>query len=127
FLDMPLRRPNFEAERRHSIPLSWEEELEEGLFTFRDTKTSGQHASHHIPMHVRQAEIAAIEAIRQLRVVQSEQVQDRRLKVVDADAIVNRLVAEIVRASMMNAALDSPAGHPDGVSVWVVIAALRVL
>ena len=37
---------------------------------------SRQQLLHHVPVHVGQAEVAALEAVRQLRVVEAEQVQD---------------------------------------------------
>ena len=45
---------------------------------------SRQQLRHHIPMHVGQAEIAALEAVGELGVVEAEQVQDRGVQVVDS-------------------------------------------
>jgi DNA invertase Pin-like site-specific DNA recombinase len=42
---------------------------------------SGQHLLHHSPVHVGQPEVAALEPVRQLRVLYAHQVQDRRLQV----------------------------------------------
>ena len=39
-------------------------------------------------MHVGQAEVAALESVRQPLVVDAEQVQDRRLEVVDVDGVL---------------------------------------
>ena len=47
-------------------------------------------------MHVRQAEVAPGVAVRQLLVVEAQQVQDRRLQVVDVDLLLDRLEAELV-------------------------------
>jgi hypothetical protein len=44
---------------------------------------SGQHLLHDVAVHVGQAEVAALEAVRQARVVEAEQAQDRRVQVVD--------------------------------------------
>ena len=46
--------------------------------------------------HVGQAEVAAVVAVGQLLVVEAEQVQDRGVQVVDADAVVDGLVADLV-------------------------------
>ena len=47
-------------------------------------------------MHVGQPEIAALEAVGQLRVVQAELVQDRRLQIVDVDLVLDDVVADLV-------------------------------
>ena len=49
-----------------------------------------------MPRHVGQPEVAAVEAIGELGVVEAEQVQDGRVQVVDADAVFDGLVAEVV-------------------------------
>ena len=48
------------------------------------------------PADVGQPEVAALEAEGQLGVVEAEQVQDRRLQVVDVDAVLDRREAELV-------------------------------
>ena len=47
-------------------------------------------------MDVGEAEVAALEAVGQLRVVEAEQVQDRRLQVVDVDLVLDGGEAELV-------------------------------
>ncbi len=47
-------------------------------------------------MDVGQAEVAALEPVGQLRVVDAEQVQDRGLEVVDVDRVLGDVVAEVV-------------------------------
>ena len=51
---------------------------------------------HDLAVHVGQAEVAALEAVGQLRVVDAEQVQDRGVQVVDVDGVVDDVVAEVV-------------------------------
>ena len=48
---------------------------------------SGQHVADHFAAHVGEAEIAPLEPVRQPRVVQSQQVQDRGLQVVRMDRL----------------------------------------
>jgi hypothetical protein len=48
-------------------------------------------------MHVGQPEITALETICQLRVVETELMQDRRVQVVDMDPILRDVETEIVR------------------------------
>ena len=55
--------------------------------------------------------------------VDAEQVQDRGVQVVDADAVDGGLVADLVGGAVMDAALDAAAGQPGGEGVRVVVAA----
>ena len=47
-----------------------------------------QQLRHEFAMHVGQAEVAALETIGQLRVVEAEQVQDGGVEVADVDSVV---------------------------------------
>src|SRR5262245_36351519 len=49
---------------------------------------SREQSLHHIPAHVGQPEIAALETVGQSRVVEAHQVQDRGLEVVDAHPVL---------------------------------------
>ena len=51
---------------------------------------SGEDRLDHFPGHVGQAEVAAVVAVGQLLVVEAQQVQDRGVQVVDADAVDRR-------------------------------------
>ena len=53
---------------------------------------------------VRQAVVPSIKAIRQSFMVESQQVQDRRVQVVDTDPLLNGLVTELVAGSILHAA-----------------------
>ncbi len=55
-------------------------------------------------MHVGQPEVAALEAERQFRVIQAEQMQDGRLQVVDVDAILDGGEAQLVGGAEVDAA-----------------------
>ena len=59
-------------------------------------RTLRQQLRHDLAVHVGQAEVAALEAVGQLRVVEAEQVQDRRVQVVDVDLVLDRVEAELV-------------------------------
>ena len=63
-------------------------------------------------VHVGQAVVAALELVRQLLVVDAEQVQDRRLEVVDVDGVLGDVVAEVVGRAVGDARLDAAAGQP---------------
>jgi len=60
-------------------------------------------------MHVGQAEVAALEFVSQSFVVNAEQVQQRRLKVVDVDGIFGGVVGEVVRLAERKTALHAAA------------------
>ena len=53
---------------------------------------------HHVPLHVRQPEVAAGVAVGQLLVVQPEQVQHRGVQVVDVDLVLDGVVARSRRS-----------------------------
>ncbi len=60
-------------------------------------------------MHIGEAEVAALEAIRQFRVIEAEQVQQRRVQVVDVDLVLRGVEAEFVGFAKREAGFD-PAG-----------------
>ena len=47
-------------------------------------------------MHIRQPEIAALEPVGQLRVIEAEQVQQRGVQIVDVDRVARDVEAEVV-------------------------------
>ena len=65
-----------------------------------------------LPVHVGQAEVAALEAVGQPLVVDAEQVQHRGVQVVDVDDVLDGVVAELVGRAVGDAALDAAAGQP---------------
>src|SRR4029077_21280027 len=56
--------------------------------------------------------VAAVEPIRQLVVVDAQQLSDRRVEIVIRYRLLFRLVAELVAGADPLAALDAGAGHP---------------
>src|SRR5688572_21355049 len=77
-------------------------------------------------MHIREAEVAALEAEGEFGVFDPEEVEDGGVKVVDVDAVFDRVEAEFVRLADDGAAFDATAGQPHGESVNVVVAASGV-
>ncbi len=55
-----------------------------------------QDIPHNLAVHIRQAEVAAGVVEGQLLVVEAQQVQDRRLEVVDVDGVLGDVEAEVV-------------------------------
>ena len=62
----------------------------------RAVYASRQQLRHHLAMHVGQPEIAALETVGQLGVIEAEQVQQRGVQVVDVNAILDDVEAELV-------------------------------
>src|SRR2546421_508031 len=89
----------------------------------RTTALSGDDVLDDLAGDIGQAEVTALKAIRQFLVVEAEQVQDRRLQVVDVDRLVDGVETQLVRSSVGKASLCAAAGEEDGEGVRVMIAA----
>ena len=74
---------------------------------------------------IRQPEVAALIMIGQLAVIESQQVKDRRLKVVDMDGSIDGIETDLVGRAHGLTGADAAAGHPDCEGVDMVIAADR--
>src|SRR5437660_8500381 len=73
---------------------------------------------------VGEAEIAAGVAVGELFVVDAQDVKQGGVKVVDGDAILDRLEAKLVGCAVADAAFEAAAGHEHGEAVRVVVAAV---
>ena len=62
---------------------------------------SSQHSTHDVPIHIGETVIAALEAERELGVVETELVQQRRVQIVDVDRVARDVVAEIIRLTVV--------------------------
>src|SRR6266542_4234018 len=85
------------------------------------TPTLRQDRLDDVPAHVGQAEVAALEAVDQLRVVDAEQIEHRGVQVVDVDRVLDRGVAELVGGAVGQPAFDPAAGQPEGKTLDVVV------
>ena len=83
---------------------------------------SGQDRLHHVAMDIRQAEIAALEAVGQPFVVETQQVQDRRLEVVDVDLVLDPGEAHLVGLAEREPTLHPATGQHDAEAVGIVVA-----
>ena len=91
-------------------------------------RPSGENLFDHTPVeNSSQALIEPAVEKGQPRVVQSHEMQNRRVQVVAVDFILDGFVAELVGRAVMHAALHAAAGHPDGEAVRVVVSALGSL
>ncbi len=73
-----------------------------------------QDSVNYVAVDIRQAEITSRVAIRQLRVVESQVVQDCRVEIVNVDGVFRDVVANFVRCSVNDARPDAAAGQPAG-------------
>lgn len=73
-------------------------------------------------MHVGQSEIAAGVTIGETGMVETKEVQNRSVEIVNVDAVLNGAVAKIVGGAMNVATFDAAAGQPNGKTPVVVIA-----
>src|SRR5262249_35484623 len=89
--------------------------------------TLSQDAGNDVAFDIGQAEVAALEAVGELRVVEAQAVQQRGVEVVYVYAIADDVVAVVVRFAVGMPAANAAAGHPDAVAAAVMIAAVIVL
>src|SRR5882762_1754668 len=73
-------------------------------------------------MDVGQSEIAALEAIAELRMIEAEQVEDGSMQIVDVDLILRGVEAKIIGLAQRESCFDATAGQPIGEAIGVMIA-----
>ena len=72
----------------------------------------------------RQFRVEALELVGQAFVVDAEQMQDRRVQIVNGRDVLRRLIAELVRCAIAEGAFHARARHPDREAFRVVVAAV---
>src|SRR5262245_59935308 len=87
---------------------------------------SGQDALRDVPSHVGQTEIPALVLVSQLRVTDAEQMQHRRVQIVDMHRILGDVVGKVSGLAEGDSRFDASAGHPDGEAPRVMIAPVVV-
>src|ERR1022692_2348269 len=87
-----------------------------------DYSLSRQHFLDHAPVDVGQAEVSALETVSEPGVVETEQVQNGGLDVVDVDGVFDDVEAKFVSRAEGEAALQAAAGHEHGVGERVMVA-----
>ena len=78
---------------------------------------------YNFTVHIGEAEIAALETMRQLGVIEAEEMQDRGMQIVDVNFAFGGEETEIVCRAVANAGFDAAPGHPNGIAVRMMIAA----
>src|SRR5262245_29218477 len=90
------------------------------------TKVSGQQLLHYNALYIRQSELAPLEFISQLCVIDAHQMQEGRVQVMNADGIDNRVVTYLVRFANGHARFDASAREPYRERPRVVIASEKL-
>src|SRR5262245_36982615 len=83
---------------------------------------SQQNSFHDFPMDVREPALDAIVVEGQFGVIKSEQVQDRRVKIMNGHRIFTREISDFIRRAEADSLSHSCAGQETGESVRVMIA-----
>ena len=76
-------------------------------------------------MHVGQTKIAAGVTVGQLLVVETQQMQDRRVQVVNVDSAFDGVPTKLISRPMNVARFDTAAGEAHREAVVIVIATIR--
>ncbi len=77
-------------------------------------------------MHIREPKVAALEAIREFRVIEAEQMQNRRVQIVHVNFVHRRVETEIVALADGHAAFHAAAREPHRKTIRMMIAAVAV-
>ena len=88
---------------------------------------SGQNALHDVTMNVGEAEAAALVAVGQFGVIDSAEVEDGGLHIVDVDGILGDVPAKFIGFPIGRAGLDPSPRHDPTVSPAEVVASGRLL
>src|SRR6187402_1376919 len=98
--------------------------------TFAERKATmllRQYLFDHMPRDIGEAKVAALEAVRQAFVVESQEVQNRSLQVVDVDGIFHAVIAQLIGLADDLSALDAAAREPQGIRIDVMVAPRQVV
>src|SRR6185295_5335208 len=88
---------------------------------------SAQNIFNHVPEYIRQAVIAPAKAIRQSRVIDAEQMQDRGVEIVDVDFVFRNGRSDFVGVAIGQSAFDARASQPRRETRAVVAAPFRTV
>jgi hypothetical protein len=82
---------------------------------------------HDIAIHIGQAKIPPRVPIRQFFVVKSEQMQRRRVEIVNGDLFLDHLEAELIGCAINHPGLHATASQPHREAARIVIPAIALL
>ena len=113
---MPLRRGGVANMGKARILRKW------GSVVFLQQRGSGDDGLNDVPGNIGEPEVTAGVAVGELFVVESKEVQDGGVKVVNMHTVVNGTKTEFVRFTPCHAAADTATGEERGEAVMVVVA-----
>src|SRR5437762_10124401 len=87
------------------------------------TKNSDQEVFDEFAFNVGEAEIAALEAIGQFGVIESEEMQECGVKVVNVDLVFDDVESEFVGLAEADAGFETATGHPHSKGLRMMVAA----
>src|SRR5437867_11840266 len=85
---------------------------------------SGDQAVDDVAVYVGEAEVAALELVDQLLVVDAQQAEHGGVEVMDVDGVFDDVVAVVVGLAVDQARFDPAAGGPEGEAAAVMVAAI---
>src|SRR5689334_18730515 len=97
---------------REKVIVNFSQVIHEQSRTREIVARSRQQLFHDLALHIRQTEVAALETVGELRVIEAEQVQQRRVQVVDVDFVFRGVEAEVVGLAEREAGLYAAAREP---------------
>src|SRR5436190_19482047 len=88
----------------------------------------GHNASnrHSLSFRPRKALVQALEAVSQAFVINPHHMENSRIYIANMDRVAHDVVTAIIRFAVHYAPLDSPAGHPHGVTTGMMIASIII-
>lgn len=104
--------PGVDLVRLGSIPAELTGKVEVPLVIEADGISLREHFLNDSPVDIRQPELPALELERQPFMIDPEKMQDRRLQVVNVNAALGHVEAEVVGAAMRMARLHAATRHP---------------
>src|SRR5262249_49458023 len=82
---------------------------------------------NNIPRHVCQPEVAAVEEIGELFMVDAQNVKDGRVQVIDADPVRDSFMSQFICSPVKRSAFNAPASKPGCERMGIMIAASSAL
>src|SRR2546421_12894615 len=86
-----------------------------------------QYSLDHFAVNIGETEVATLEPVGQLFMIDAEAMEDRGVKVMNVHGIHRHVVAKLVGFAVTEAGLHAASGHPDRITPAVMVAAVVVL
>ena len=77
-------------------------------------------------MHIGQAKVAASVAERQALMIESHQVQNSGMQIVEVNFILHSIVSIVIRLAIGQARPHATTCHPDAKPMWIVVTSIGI-